>query len=156
MGKIVSNEFYGGIKVQFIRQATIKDKEMIYNLLVQLEGMEFDKRMYSDIYEANLLNPAVFYFVYEEENSVVGFISIHIQKLLHHSGNIAEVQELIVDESVRGKGIGKQLFEKARLIAIENKCSQLEVCCNQKRKESHQFYELQGMTNNHYKFCLVV
>ena len=156
MGKLVSHEFYGGIKVQFIRQATINDKEIIYNLLVQLEEREFDKRMYSDIYEVNLLNPAVFYLVYEEASSVVGFISIHIQKLLHHSGNIAEIQELIVDQSVRGKGIGKQLFEQARLIAIENECMQLEVCCNQKRKESHQFYESQGMTNNHYKFCLVV
>ena len=142
--------------MQFIRQATIDDKEMIYNLLVQLEKIEFDKRMYSDIYEANLLNPAVFYLVYEEESSVIGFISIHIQKLLHHSSNIAEIQELIVDERMRGKGIGKQLFEQARFIAIENECMQLEVCCNQKRKGSHQFYESQGMTNNHYKFCLVV
>ena len=139
-----------------IRRATTMDESVIYDFIVELEENEFDKTIFSTIYHANLQNPQVEYYVYEENNRVLGFISIHIQKLLHHSGNIAEIQELIVDENVRGKGIGKQLFEKARFIAIENECMQLEVCCNQKRKESHKFYESQGMTNNHYKFCLVV
>lgn len=139
-----------------IREATINDEEIIYKLLVALEEEEFDKKAYSDIYKANLLNPAIFYLVYEEEGRVLGFISVHIQKLLHHVSNIVEIQELIVNQTVRGQGIGRQLFEKAKYIARENGCTQLEVCCNQRRKESHKFYEKQGMKNSHYKFCLEI
>ena len=98
----------------------------------------------------------IFYLVYEEKDEVLGFISVHIQRLLHHISNIAEIHELIVDEKVRGRGIGSQLFEKAKYIARKNGCIQLEVCCNQRRKESHKFYEGQGMKNSHYKFCLEI
>ena len=139
-----------------IREATVNDKEIIYRLLVELEEKEFDRETYADIYKINLLNPNIFYLVYEEDSSVVGFISIYVQKLLHHNSSIAEIQEFIVDKNVRGQGIGKQLFKKAKIISRENKCTQLEACCNQKRKDSHKFYESQSMTNNHYKFCLTV
>lgn len=140
----------------YIRKAKLSDTEMIYKLLVALEQQEFNQETYLDIYKQNLLNPAIFYLVYEEENEVLGFISVHIQRLLHHISSIAEIQELIVDEKVRGQKIGGQLFEKAKHIARENGCTQLEVCCNQKRKESHKFYERQGMKNSHYKFCLEI
>lgn len=140
--------------MECIREATMNDKEEIYRLMVILENQEMAREDYSNIYDTNLLNPYVFYFAYEKDNSVVGFISIHVQKLLHHTANIAEIQELIVATSFRGQGIGKQLFQKAQLIALENACTQLEVCCNQTRINSHKFYESQGMTNSHYKFCM--
>jgi len=56
----------------------------------------------------------------------------------------------------RKQGIGKLLFQKAKEVGTENGCKQLEVCCNQKRLLSHKFYQSQGMTNNHYKFCLLL
>lgn len=140
--------------MELLREATLNDKEQIYGLIVALEEIAIDTEYFSDVYNANISNPFVFYFVYEKENTILGFISIHVQKLLHHTSNIAEIQELIVDETVRKHGIGKRLFEKAKEIALENGCIQLEVCCNQKRFLSHKFYQSQGMTNNHYKFCL--
>lgn len=140
--------------MESIREATLNDKEQIYRLLVALEETDIDTKCFSDIFEANLSTPFVCYFVYEKENVILGFISIHMQKLLHHTGNIAEIQELIVDETKRYQGIGKRLFQKAKEVAIDNGCKQIEVCCNQKRISSHKFYQSKGMTNNHYKFCL--
>lgn len=136
-----------------IRKATLVDKEGIYRLMIELEEEELDKKAFSEIYKSNIANPQVVYLVYEEEERLLGFISIHIQKLLHHVATIAEVQELIVNESLRGKGIGRRLFDEAKNVAKANGCLQLEVCCNQKRKASHLFYEAQGMKNSHYKFC---
>lgn len=140
--------------MECLREATFNDKEQIYNLIVALEEINIDTNCFIDIYTANLLNPFVFYFVYEKNNVILGFISVHIQKLLHHTGIIAEIQELIVDEAARGYGVGQNLFQKAKEVSIENGCRQLEVCCNQKRLLSHSFYQSQGMTNSHYKFCL--
>lgn len=140
--------------MECLREATLIDKEQIYGLIAALEEIYIDKKCFSDIYDANLSNPFVFYFVYEKESVILGFVSIHVQKLLHHTANIAEIQELIVDETARQHGIGKRLFQKAKEVGVKNSCMQLEVCCNQKRLFSHKFYMSQGMTNNHYKFCL--
>jgi PhnO protein len=138
----------------FLREAKNYDKEQVYRLIERLEDKAIDSEKFSDIYDANLSNPFVFYFVYEKENIILGFISIHVQKLLHHASNVAEIQELIVDETVRLQGVGRRLFQKAKDVGVDNGCIQLEVCCNQKRLLSHRFYQSQGMTNNHYKFCM--
>lgn len=137
-----------------IRKATSEDLTEVYNLIVELENQSFDVCSFSKIYNENLDNKRVHYYVYEIEHKIIGFISIHIQSLLHHASNIAEIQELIITDSMRGKGLGKMLFEKALDIAKEDKCSKIEVCCNQKRKASHEFYTEMGMENNHYKFIM--
>lgn len=137
-----------------IRKATVEDKDQIYQLICDLEEFEIDKERFSNIYDANMLNPAIYYFVYEKGEIILGFLSLHMQKLLHHTANISEIQEMIVNQSERGSGIGKSLFREAKKVSLEHNCSQMEVCCNQKRTSSHGFYRRQGMTNNHYKFCL--
>jgi PhnO protein len=37
-------------------------------------------------------------------------------------------------------------------IAADNGCSQIEVACNQLRKDTHRFYVREGMHNFHFKF----
>lgn len=138
----------------YVRRAAMEDKERIYQLISALEGADVAPEDFFDVFVANLSNPSIFYFVYEENYTVGGFVSVHIQKLLHHTGNIAEIQEIIVDKDMRGTGIGKLLFEKAKEVGWGNKCIQLEVCCNQKRLSSHGFYRSRGMSCNHFKFCL--
>lgn len=140
--------------MECLREATLNDKEQIYGLIKALEEKAIDTHDFSEVYDANLSNPYIFYYVYEKENVILGFISIHVQKLLHHTSDIAEIQELIVDEMARKQGVGKCLFQKAKEVGAENGCKQLEVCCNQKRIFSHKFYLSQGMTNSHYKFWL--
>lgn len=140
--------------MEFIRKAGPEDKKQIYRLMEVLEETKIDYRLFEEVYDSNLLNPLVFYYVFEKDDVILGFISIHVQKLLHHTANIAEIQELIVDESVRNQGIGKRLIQTAKDIAVDNNCQLLEVCCSQRRLFSHKFYESQGMTNKHFKFCL--
>ena len=140
--------------MECIREVTPNDKDSIYKLLEALEETNIDIKQFSDCFDSNILNPLVFYYVYEKENVILGFISIHVQKLLHHTANIAEIQELIIDENIRYQGVGKRLFQKAKEVGAYNGCQQLEVCCNKKRIPSHKFYQSQGMSSSHYKFCL--
>lgn len=137
-----------------IRKANTEDETQIYQLIMSLEATNLDKIKFSNIYKANLSNPEVQYYVYEKDSKILGFISIHFQKLLHHVADIAEIQELIVADNSRKCGIGNKLFQKAKEVSQQNNCLQLEACCNQKRQHSHEFYYSMGMTNNHYKFCL--
>lgn len=137
-----------------IRKARITDELPVYKLIAELEGEGIDWTRFAEIYQKHLRHPKVQYWVYEMDGMISGFVSIHMQELLHHAARIAEIQELIVEKDMRGRGIGKKLFQKAGEIGRENGCMQLEVCCNQKRLASHAFYEAQGMTNHHYKFCM--
>lgn len=139
-----------------IRHAKIEDAEQIYKLIEELEGTSLNKPLFLKVYLNNLSNPQVHYYVYDNNKAINGFVSMHIQLLLHHTSKIAEIQELIVCKELQGRGIGKQLFEKVIATAKENECAQVEVCCNQKRKLSHIFYQKMGMQNNHFKFSLSI
>lgn len=140
-----------GIFLEIIN-ATKDHLDSVYDLMCELEEEELDKNAFSDIYNANLKKENVYYLVAVEKDKVLGFISVHIQGLLHHASNIAEIQELIVTSRSQKSGIGHMLYKKAEEVAKSNNCYQLEVCCNQKRKDSHAFYQRQGMDKSHYKF----
>lgn len=137
-----------------IRKADINDEIQLHKLIMELEEMDIDKDLFSTIFKTNLSNPNIYYLVYEEDGKILGFISLHLQYLLHHTSIVAEVQELVVAGFARKRGIGKLLFQRAIEISKENNCTLLEVACNQKRTESHKFYYAVGMNNSHFRFSL--
>ena len=137
-----------------IRKATKKDVQTLYRFMNELENEVFDQDRFIDIYFENLRSKSIIYLVAVNNDIVVGFISIYLQYLLHHNDKIAEIQELFVENDQRNLRIGQQLFIKAKEIALQNNCSQIEVTTNQKRIRSQNFYLKQGMTNTHYKLTL--
>lgn len=139
-----------------IRKAEKHDLNSIFSLICELEESELDRYQFSTVYLNNLNDKNVYYIVAEQSEAIVGFISVHIQRLLHHAGSIAEIQELIVTKQRQGKGIGHMLFKEAENIAIANECINVEVCCNRMREESHAFYEKIGMKKSHFKFTLQI
>ena len=139
-----------------IRKATLEDIEKVYRLLCELENEELPIHRFKEVFIKNYKSPSVNYFVCENEDSIVAFASLHIQCLLHHCSKVAEIQELIVNKEYRGNGIGKKLFDEMVKTAQKNDCSILEVCCNQKRIQSHKFYEHCGMLKSHYKFTYLL
>lgn len=135
-----------------LRKATDTDASRIYEMVCKLEDEKLDERIFQEIFAQNIQNPQIRYIVAELEGEVVGFVSLHMQQLLHESGRVGEIHELFVESIVRGKGVGKALIEYAKEIADENNCKTFEVACNLKRKDSHAFYEREGFTPTHFKF----
>ncbi|MPN04027.1 Aminoalkylphosphonate N-acetyltransferase [bioreactor metagenome] len=139
-----------------IRKADINDINIIYGFIADLEERTLDAVAFASIYQHNLENPDVFYLVAELDNQLVGFISMHIQYLLHHSAKVAEIAELFVVPSCRGQHIGKQLFDNAVELAKKQDCVSLEVASSQKRTRAHAFYRKQGMQNSHLTFTISI
>ena len=139
---------------QAIRKAQIQDFESIYRFVNKLEDEEFDRQKQFKIFSDNLLNEKNIYLVATENGVVIGYLSCHIQKLLHHGGEIGEIQEMFVIPEKRSIGIGKILIEKLKEIAVNRKILQLEVTSNQKRLKAHSFYEAQKFIATHKKFVL--
>jgi len=137
-----------------IRKASAEDMEAVYGLLCELEEAPVPFGDFREIYLSNLGVPSVFYFVCENEDAVIAFASLHIQRLLHHCARVAEIQEIIVKSEYQGSGIGRGLFQALEAMARQAGCALLEVCCNRMRKRAHGFYERCGMTGTHYKFTV--
>jgi len=140
-----------------IVKANINHLEAIYTLICELENKNLNKNDFSQIYRDNINNDNIFYLIAVEASDIsdiIGFASLHIQKLLHHCGKVGEIQEIIIAKNQQGSGVGTALFNRIKEIAVINNCTLLEVCCNKIREKSHKFYLKQGMAQSHYKFVL--
>ncbi len=85
-------------------------------------------------------------------NQIVGFCSLTIKNNLWQAGNLGHVDELVVDENIRGQGIGKKLIERITEIAQENSCKKIELDSAFHRRNAHSFYESIGYKNRAYLF----
>ena len=92
-----------------IRPAVESDEASVYDLVTSLMEVSLDRESFQEVFIQNLHDDTVLYYVAESEREVVGFASLHILPQLHHAGLVGEIMELIVQESLRGRGIGAQL-----------------------------------------------
>ena len=139
-----------------IIKARDEDLDDVYRLICELENTTIDKKSFIEVYSRNLTSDDIHYILAVEDARIVGFASLHTQHLLHHASKIGELQEIVVSKDRQGAGIGKKLFESIKKIAADKQCTLLEICCNQTRKASHEFYLKQGAQNSHYKFTMTI
>lgn len=137
-----------------IRKAVPADLQGVYKSICELENDVLEQKAFSRLFDQNLQNKSCHYIIAEEGNKIVGFISLHIQQLLHHCGAVGEVQEFYIDKDYRGKGIGKLLMNEVKRYAADNQVKSLEVTSNKKRAENVQVYESLGFKLTHNKFTI--
>jgi PhnO protein len=137
-----------------IRKIETQDLNFVYKSICELENEELDFEVFAAIFNENIANPNNLYLIAENENEGVGFVSFHTQNLLHHCGRVGEIQEFFINESHRGKGIGRQLIEKIMQYAEKNKLKSIEVTTNRRRVQNVLIYENLGFTLSHNKFTI--
>jgi len=99
-----------------IRKATIKDIKAIYALLV--EGLSTGKVLKRSMKELeSVINN---FFVYEENNTVVGCCSLEI-----YTHKLAEIRSLVVSSEYQQRGIGSALVQRCREEAKRKKVYQI-------------------------------
>ena len=135
-----------------IRRATLSDLESVYQVICDLEGYQLNFEPFSETFSANLSDDNIIYLIAEINNSVVGFLSMHIQRILHHEKPTCELQELNVLPEFRSKGIGSTLMHEAEKIALQNNLEEVELTTKIYRKQAQEFYIHLGFENTHLKF----
>jgi len=130
-----------------IRKAKITDVSEISALLGQL-GYPVDERLIKE--KLVLLNDHADHelLAYEQNEKVIGFISIHFVPQIAMTGDFANIAYFCVDENIRGKGVGAALLARAEELVAERKCDRIFVHCNGHRIDAHRFYERNGYTNS--------
>jgi GNAT superfamily N-acetyltransferase len=89
----------------------------------------------------------------EEQTRLVGWLHIQTRQTLE-SGAFAEICGLVVDERVRGRGIGRALVNAAEDWVRNEGQSDVRVRSNISRTRTHRFYEQLGyaLTKTSYVF----
>jgi len=103
-----------------------------------------------DYFEASLNDENVKIFVYEEKGEVLGYCLTkkwgYSSHHLFYDMTILDINDMCVDEKVRGKSIGRQLFNRAINYAKEIGAAKIELSVWNFNKNARQFYECLGMT----------
>lgn len=126
-----------------IRLATIGDASSVQYLIAELgfdHPIEFTKAKLEKLLSSD--NDVL--LVYEQDNKVVGLITLHFAVQLAFAGDIMSIGYMVVDKGYRGLRIGQKLEEYAYSVAKERKCTLIEVFSQAKRADAHRFYERQG------------
>ncbi len=140
-----------------IRKAKIEDFEQVYALLPQLwPATKLDKRRLRIAFTRSINSKYQKYLCAVDKAVVVGFCSLSIRNSLWQQGFIAHIDEIIVDEMHRGRGIGTELIKKALKIAINAGCTRVELDSAFHRKQAHGFYDRLGFENRAYLFSKVL
>tara|TARA_B100000424_G_scaffold57824_2_gene41889 strand:+ start:15368 stop:15835 length:468 start_codon:yes stop_codon:yes gene_type:complete len=80
------------------------------------------------------------------EHYLVGSITILIEKkLIHSMGKVAHIEDVIVHENYRKKGLGKMLINKCIEYAKEKNCYKIVLYCEE---ENIDFYQKCGFKKN--------
>lgn len=87
--------------------------------------------------------------VAEVSGKVVGFISMIFYKTIFHKGGTALINELIITQSERGKGIGHSLVQRAKEEALARGLDELEVGTEKTNEAAQQFYRKCGFNQEY-------
>jgi GNAT superfamily N-acetyltransferase len=134
-----------------LRTAALEDSALIAALMCQL-GYPASATEIAERIRRFAAIPSERVVVAEQECKLVGVVSVHLIPLLHATGNLGRITALVVHETVRGQGVGKQLVEDAERWAWSNDCNRIEVTSGDHRDGAHQFYQACGYTFDERRF----
>jgi GNAT superfamily N-acetyltransferase len=82
--------------------------------------------------------------VAESGGRVVGCLSTSVMRVIHRPAPIGRISMMVVEEGLRGRGIGAMLVAAAEAHLLQQGCQLVEVTSNLARERAHAFYERLG------------
>ena len=127
----------------WLRAATGNDADALAELMTQLgygcEPGEIPARI-----EKFAAQPGILLAVAEHDGKVVGVVTGHLVNAIHKTEPVAMLTALVVLESARGLGIGKQLVAHVEDWARSRGASTISLTSALRRVEAHAFYKALG------------
>jgi GNAT superfamily N-acetyltransferase len=127
---------------RLIRPAEAGDAEALSRLIGQLgysaAPEEVAERLATMEAEGRLV------LVAELAETVIGCLSTSVMRVLHRPAPVGRISMMVVDEALRGRGIGAELVAAAERALAEQGCYMVEVTSHVRRADAHRFYERLG------------
>lgn len=126
-----------------LRAAEGRDAPILAELLGQL-GYPAEVEAVKRRLEHHLSRSDGAVLVAEEDGRVVGVGALHLVPVLHEDAPRGMLTALVVAESARGRGVGKELVRGLEEIAMLDGVQSVVVTTANHREATHHFYERLG------------
>jgi GNAT superfamily N-acetyltransferase len=146
------------LEVAVIRLVQQSDTADVLQLLRQLwPEKHVDEAGVGASIERYVTDPQYWIYGYEVEGVLRGLVTVSFRWTLFHGGQVAIVEDVVVDEGFRGQGIGTALvdFVEGRLVE-DGRARVVEVNSDLQRVAAHDFWEKHGYSRLAYQFRKVV
>jgi GNAT superfamily N-acetyltransferase len=141
-----------------IREATEMDLPAVLSLYAQLgqdDGSVLTLEEACRILDRMNSYPDYHLFVALVAGRIVGTFSMLIMDNMAHKGaRSAILEDVVVEERLRGHGVGKRMILFAYGLCHEKGCYKMALTSNKNRKEAHRFYESLGFEQHGYSFSI--
>lgn len=141
-----------------VRLCEEKDLPAVVELITQLAevatgGKVFELNKLRDLFSKMSAQPETYAnYVYELDGKVVGFLSMVFYMTFFHRVGTAQVNELVVADGCRGKGIGHDLMKMAEQEARRRNMDELEVGTESDNLAAQKFYRKYGFGEEYVLF----
>ena len=123
-----------------IRSAVASDAPALASMLDQL-GYPTDASEIPGRLARMAERPGTTVFVAELHHKPVGVVTVHLFPSLHTSEPVAWLTAVVVDEAMRGTGVGSALVKHAEEWARRQGATRLALTSHLRRVEAHEFYK---------------
>jgi ribosomal protein S18 acetylase RimI-like enzyme len=113
-----------------IRPATLADADAVFALVDQLaDRYDVDREAFDDAFHhaVEQADDHILQVAESADGKVIGYALMTIARLMYTRDDIAQIQELIVDEGARNAGVGSRLVYAMEDICRARNLSQLTV-----------------------------
>jgi glucosamine-phosphate N-acetyltransferase len=101
-----------------------------YNVFTNIDKNKFDFSCFKIFVERLLENHNI--YVYLDDDKIVGCITLIIeQKIIHNGGKVGHIEDFVILEDYRNKGIGSLLYNYVKILCEQNKCYKMILDCDQ-------------------------
>ncbi len=131
-----------------IRDADLEDASAIVGLIGEHAATAGEQSPITETYVATYLSGSTSrILVAEVRDRVVGLLSYSIRPDLYHAGPSCLIEELIVEEAARGRGVGRglvaELFSRLTTLA----CAEVSVAVMPTNQRAIKFYRRHGLAD---------
>ena len=132
-----------GLQIRPLAEEDYHDVYRLYRQLVSGNGYQSINdftRIFNGFFDSEERQA----FVATVHNNAIGFVTLYYLDVFHHGGQIGSIQELVVTEEFRGRGVGQALVEFVKRETAGRHCRGLEVATDLWQGGAKSFYKRCG------------
>ncbi len=117
---------------------------------ISIEAQENGRPIFDEIIERK----DILIFIAVEKTKIIGLCNFYILPNIRHGWHRGHIEDFVVSEKVRGKGVGSELMKAVIDYCKKNKIKVIKLDSGLELKEAHSFYEKHGgkHTEKMYRF----
>ena len=134
-----------------IRRATAGDAADIARLIDELGYAVTDAEVEARLEAISQARQSI--LVAELSGAVVGCLSTSTMTVLHRPAPVGRISMMVIDQTLRGRGIGPHIVEAAERLLADKGCQLVEITSNLRRVDAHRFWERLGYERTSARFA---